>query len=237
MRLAQKEALIFAPDTTAWNEVRKVEHPYENEHGYVRLQHGDVYRIGLRNHSNENNDVIIEIDGKEIGGWRLEAYQTATIEHPADDSGQFTFYELGSSEAQKVGLSLIDRSDLGLVKVTFIPEKFKHRGIPAIDTRPYPGVKGAGEMNCSDWQQESFSFGERGGGAGGQSVNLNTRSAGGTGLSGRSNQQFGTAGSIDRDYGRQVIINLRLVAKPSNEPRPLRAASLIVSNLVPPPIN
>jgi hypothetical protein len=91
-------------------------------------------------------------------------------------------------------------------------------------------------MKGGDWQQESFSSGSRGG-AGGQSVNLNTRNAGGTGLSGRSDQKFGRAGAIDRDYGRQVIINLRLVAKPSDEPRPLRAVNSTVSNLVPPPVN
>lgn len=235
MRLAQKEARIFAPCPTTWNDdLAQVKHPHEDEHGYVYLQHGDVYRIFLRNHTDERNDVIVEIDGKEVGGWRLESYQTATIEHPADDAGKFTFYEIGSTEAQKVGLNSIARTDLGLVKITFIPEKVTYREIPAIDTRSYSGAKGGGGMKGGDWQQESFSSGSRGGG---QSVNLNTRSAGGTGLSGRSDQRFGTAGAIDRDYDRQVIINLRLVAKPSDEPRPLRAVNSTVSNQVPPPVN
>lgn len=203
-------------------------HPDEDEHGYVYLQHGDVYRISLKNHTDKRNDVVVEIDGKEVGGWRLESYQTATIEHPANDSGRFTFYELGSSEAQKIGLSSIARTDLGLVKVTFIPEKPRHHGIPAvdIDRRFYSGTKG-------DWS-ESFSSGSRGSG---QNVSLSRRSAGGTGLSGRSDQRFGQADAIDRDYDRQVIINLRLVAKSSNEPRPLLAVSLTVSNSVPPPVN
>lgn len=237
MHLAQKEARILAPrPTTGDDDLTKVKQPYEDEHGYVYLQHGDVYRICLRNHSDENNDVIIAIDGKKVGGWRLGSYQAATIEHPVNNSGQFTFYELGSIEAQKVALSSISRTNLGLVKITFIPEKPRHHGIPAIDTRSYSGAKSTEEMNCSDWQQESFSFGERGG-AGGQSVNVNTHSAGGTGLSGTSDQRFGQAGAIDRDYDRQVIINLRLVAKPSNEPRPLQAVNSTVSNLVPPPVN
>jgi hypothetical protein len=233
MYLAQKEARILAPrPTTGDDDLTKVKQPYEDEHGYVYLQHGDVYRICFRNHSDKNNDVIIEVDGKEIGCWRLKAYQTATIEHPVDDSGKFTFYELGSSEAQKIGLNSISRADLGLVKVTFIPEKPKHHRIPAIDTFPL-GAKGIGATKGGDWS-ESFSSGSHGGG---QSVNLNTRSAGGTGLSGKSEQQFGTAGAIDRDYDRQTVINLRLVAKPSNEPRPLRSVNLTVSNPVPPPAN
>lgn len=236
MRLGQKEARILGLIPAGWGA--DGHHPHEDEHGYVYLQHGDVYRILLKNHTDERNDVIIEIDGKEVGGWRLESHQTATIEHPVGDSGQFTFYELGSTEAKKVGLSSIERSYLGLVKVTFIPEKFKHREIPAINTTTsYSGAKGGGAVKGGDWQQESFSFGERRGGDGGQSLDVNTRSAGGTGLSGRSHQQFGKAGAIDRDYDRQVIINLRLVAKPSNEPRPLRAVNSTVSNSVPPPVN
>lgn len=233
MLLARKEARIFGAVPTGWgNDIQQ--HPHEDEHGYVYLQHGDVYRIWLQNQTDEANDVIVEIDGKEVGVWRLALYQTATIEHPADDVGKFTFYEIGSSEAQKVGLGSIARSDLGLVKVTFIPEKIKHPGIPAIDTtRSYSGAKGGGAMKGGDWQ-ESFSSGSRGGG---QGVNLNTCSAGGTGLSGRSDQQFGRARSIDRDYDRQVIINLRLVARPSDAPRPLRAVNSTVSNLVPPPVN
>jgi hypothetical protein len=121
MRLAQKEARILGSIPTGWGA--DGHHPHEDEHGYVYLQHGDVYHIFLKNHTDEANDVIIEIDGKEVGGWRLASYQTATLEHPADDTGKFTFYEIGSREAQKVGLSEIARSDLGLVKITFIPEK------------------------------------------------------------------------------------------------------------------
>lgn len=231
MRLSQKEVRIVAP-----RNHNRVANPYiEDEHGYVYMGHGDKYEIWLENSTSENNDVIIEIDGKEVGGWRLTPYQRATIERPADDSGQFTFYEIGSSEAQKIGLGSIARSDLGLVKITFIPEKPHHHGIPAIDLQSYSGAKGGGAMKGGDFH-ESFTSGSRGGG---QSVDLNTRtrSAGGTGLSGRSDQQFGRAGAIDRDYDRQVIINLRLVAKPSDEPRPLRAVNLTVSNLVPPPVN
>src|SRR4028118_139175 len=144
MYLAQKEARILAPrPTTGDDDLTKVKQPYEDEHGYVYLQHGDVYRICFRNYSDENNDVIIEVDGKEIGCWRLKPYQTAIIERPANDSGKLTFYELGSSEAQMIGLSSISRADLGLVKVTFIPEKPKHHGISTVNTF-YSGAKGVG---------------------------------------------------------------------------------------------
>ena len=156
MRLAQKEARILGSTPAGWGADGC--HPREDEHGYVYLQHGDVYRIFLKNHTNENNDAIVEIDGKEVGGWRLGPYQAATLERPTDDAGKFTFYEIGSNEAKKIGLNSIARSDLGLVRVTFIPEKPRHEGIPAMDTvrNSYSGAKGGGGMKGGDWS-ESFS--------------------------------------------------------------------------------
>jgi len=179
------------------------------------MEHGGTYGIWLRNHTDERNDVIISIDGKEIGGWRLGSFVTATIERPPDDTGKFTFYEIGSSESQKAGLDSIARDDLGLVKVTFIPEhRVKSHAIPMLELKSYSRVKGTGQS---------------------VELGMKARGAGGTGLSGRSDQEFGSARAIDRDYDRQVVINLRLVTKPSDEPRPLRASA--TSNLVPPPVN
>lgn len=222
MRLGNCEAKIVK--TASSNMVGD---PHEDSTGYVHTHHGDVYGIWVRNHIGENTDVIVEIDGKEVGGWRLGSNVAAVIERPADDTGRFTFYEIESDEAQKIELDSIAREDLGLVRVTFIPEKESLPGIPAIDT--YSGAKGGGADKGG-----SLSSGARGSG---QSFKLGmkTRGAGGTGLSGRSDQKFGSAGAIDRDYDRQVVISLRLVAKPSDEPRPLRRAS--ASNLVPPPVN
>jgi hypothetical protein len=211
---------------------------YKEEDGYVYLDHGDVYVIELTNDTNEKNDVTIEIDGKEIGTWRLNPKTTGTIERSADDRGQFTFYEIGSTEAIQTDLGFVTKEDLGLIKVTFIPEKPNHMGVPVVDF--YSGSKGIGGM--------------KGGGRGGSTENLSYQSklygsgqsadsrgitcgAGGTGLSGRSSQEFGHAQPMELDHDRTVVINLRLVAKPKNEPRPLRAVSHTISNDVPPPVN
>jgi len=151
------------------------------------MEHGDTYCIWLRNHAQDVTDVIIEINGKEVGGWRLEGFVTATIERPADETGKFTFYEIGSSESLKAGLDLIDRNDLNLVKVTFIPKRHvKPHAIPVL-------------------------------------------------VSGKPEQPFVSADAIDRDYDRQVTINLRLITKPSDKPKSLRRVS--TSNAAPPPIN
>jgi hypothetical protein len=59
-----------------------------------------------------------------------------------------------------------------------------------------------------------------------------SRRAGGTGLSGHSNQQFGIAAQIQQDLSQQTTISLRLIATPQAQPRPLRP----LANPVPPPI-
>ena len=208
----------------------------EDGDGYVYLSHGDVYQIKVRNGSPENCAVSIEVDGKNVGVWRLDARHSGIIERSVDDEGRFTFYELSSDEAVKSDLISVAKNELGLVRVTFIPEKAvaEHPGMPVIDV--YSGSSVGGSKGCGSIEKQiSYSRG----GARGQSVDLGSRSrsAGGTGLSGRSSQQFDRAEQMDLDYDRVTVINLRLVAKPNDEPRPLRAVSSVMSNLVPPAVN
>ena len=212
----------------------------EDDDGYVYLVHGDVYRIKVRNGSSENCAVSIEVDGKNVGVWRLDSYYSGIVERSVDDKGRFTFYALSSDEAVKSDLTSVAKNELGLVKVTFIPEKavIEHPGMPVIDMYPgssVGGMKGGGYGGSVE--NQNLSYGR--GGAGGQSVDSGSRSrsAGGTGLSGRSSQQFDLAEQMDLDYDRVIIINLRLVAKSNDEPRPLRAVSSIMSNLIPPAVN
>lgn len=205
MRLNNKEVIICRPN------VRGAE---REDDGYISLNHGDVYRISLKNDSNESNDVIVEIDGKEVGDWRLSPYQTAIIERPANDTGKFTFYEINSIEAQQSELNLVSKDELGLIKVTFIPEMEARPEVSAI-RKSFSGAKGCGQS---------------------MDLSVKTRGAGGTGLSGTSAQTFGRVEQLNRDYNRQTVIFLRLVAKEKDSPRPLQSISSI-STLIPPPVN
>jgi hypothetical protein len=226
------------------NKIAKIVPPslrtvgYTENKGYVYLHHGDVYAIQVGNKTNENNDVTIEIDGKEVGTWRLAAYASGVIERSADDRGCFTFYELESEEAIQTDLVSVNKEDLGLVKVTFIPEKQQHQGLPTIDmysgSKSIGGMKGGGRGGSTE--NLSYQSNRYGSGQSADSRGM-TRGAGGTGLSGRSSQEFGRAQPMELDHDRTVVINLRLVAKPKNEPRPLRAVSRAISNEVPPPVN
>lgn len=182
-----------------------VEKGQEVANGYVQMRHGTEYALRLRNDRNVEADAIVRIDGVEVGVWRIPANRNITIERPANVERKFTFYKLGSSEGSQAGLER--NSDLGLISVDFIP---------AIDY-PQEGIKGV---------SRSFNpYGETG--------TLRGFSAGGTGLGDHSNQSFGQAMPIDRDYANKVTINLRLVCVDEPAIVPLRSA---VSSPVPPAV-
>jgi hypothetical protein len=184
----------------------------ENEAGYVVMEHGTKYTVVLRNNNAVRADARLEIDGKHQGTWRLPARDSISLERPGHDTGHFTFYKAGSSQGSAIGLDKND-PELGLIKVTFTPEK---------EPQFYPDVV----------EYESY-----GSASGSRSVERSAKSrgfsAGGTGLSGSSNQSFGQAKEMDLDLSSQVVIHLRLVAqKATDEPRPLTS----YSTPVPPPV-
>lgn len=187
--------------------------------GYVALRHGTQYSLSLlllgEWYSTKPNryNAQITIDGIDVGTWRVTSGQMTTIEHGVDDNGKFTFYRADSREAIAVGLDSVNRNQLGLVSVTFIPEKKPSRygsgqSISKLVTR--------GDINAYDENTTRGGF-----------------TVGGTGLSGRSQQEFDIAENMILDRSKAVTISLRLICDSSrddNESRPLRG------NPVPPPI-
>jgi hypothetical protein len=209
----------------------------ERPGGYVEMEHGKKYTLRLRNSNSTPCDAQVEIDGKHVGTWRLRPHWGFTLERPAHDDGCFTFYEVGTEAARKAGVDAYS-ADTGLVRVTFLPGKEEEvswtltysagsqnlRGTTITDSAPVsnsayysrtaPVSKSGGKLSLASSQSYT------------------PRGAGGTGLSGKSNQRFVDVGPLDYDYSRQTTINLRLVPRTSNgdEPRPLTTAS----NPVPP---
>ncbi len=178
----------------------------ETADGYVEMYHNTQYALRLTNHWQVRCDAQVEIDGKSVGTWRIPARQTICLERPAHDTGRFTFYKMGTPEATQAQLQYHDK--LGLVQVTFTPEK-RRRPVyrPMMDA------------------MEAESLCESAGGSGFFKSKC-TRSAGGTGLSGRSSQRFGVANQIEYDYSQQAAISLRLVCQEAyvDEIRPLNPA-------------
>lgn len=204
------------------------------ESGYAVLEKsGTQYKLALHNYGSQRCDVRIEIDGKHQGTWRLDVHQSAMLERPAHREEKFTFYAASDVENfAKAELDEIDSSVLGLIKATFTPEKVVRpfsslkvvgMGLPSLDVDEAPIAMGAvagGYMSTtSPSNQVSYSAGQRG------------LSAGGTGLSGHSNQHYGIAPEIEYNLAMQTVIHLRLALR-TDEPKPLTS----YSTPIPPPV-
>ena len=172
--------------------------------GYVEIEHRTKYSLMLRNSLDSQCDAHVEIDGKHVGTWRMNTRSSINLERPVHDTGCFTAYTAGTSDAHLAGLD--DSSpDLGLIKVTFTPER--PRTLAAFEKPPmfHIGTPLKGSMPQSKSRRESV----------------------GTGLSGTSSQIYGQAEKIEYDYSRQVVIHLRLVSpwRDDDTPRPLTSCS------------
>jgi hypothetical protein len=214
----------------------------EKNNGYVEMRHNLQYSISLRNDRYTNCDAVVTIDGKEVGTWRIPSRSQITIDRPANDSGIFTFFEVGSKKGRKAGLVEGDPKN-GLISVRFIPER-QYANIswvttyPDLEPRPLTG----NQYYDTNWNTGTFgdttgtfaepcsvitcsnSVSDRG-------SSSTSYSAGGTGLSGQSDQIFGSAPVISRNYAESVTVNLRLVSSKSKV-RQLRP----ISSPIPPPV-
>ena len=138
-----------------------------------------------------------------------------SIDRPADDTGCLTFYRAGSKKGKKAGIANVDSNDMGVISVEFRPEK---------KSRP-KGVAGSQVMNIAR--------GQVAGDFTPTSDCCQLISAGGTGLSGKSNQEFHEVPNVKYNQSDVVTINLRLV-EGNESPRELMSQSK--SNSVPRPV-
>jgi len=195
--------------------------------GYVRMEHGTTYALCFRNDLDRAADAEVSIDGLPMGTWRLTPYRNACVERPANDTGLFTFYRADSADGYAVGSGRVARSEKGRISVRFIPEVRRYvppapRYAPGPESmeQPYASAPNAAPAPSSGYgaqtrkltptplRDESESLG-----------------AGVTGLSGQSDQRFGTTGQIERDWAEMVVLELRLIHDPRLDrysgPRPL----------------
>jgi hypothetical protein len=215
----------------------------ERPGGYVELRNGDTYTLRLRNNHDVSCDARVSVDGNEIGIFRIYSHGSIRLERPVHDDGQLTFYTANSKEGRQIGLDE-DNPSLGLISVEFTPARKKpKKTVYTSSGFPY-GSSISYNWDFSDLQGSLSDSDE---GVSEQSLTSDppamamagmpaTRSAnyesGGTGLSGKSNQRFVNVGELDYDYSLQTTINLRLVAKSNDGPRPLMSNA----NPVPPPV-
>lgn len=233
----------------------------ERDSGHVTIPHGTKYRIRLSNHwNNRACDAKVTIDGKYMGTFRIDATGTAILERPSHDNGEFTFYKADTAEFAAAAGGDVPTAERGLLQVEFTPEKLVDRKtgggiiIPqsAFDqqgSRTYTKSGGAGGQHQNSTRsrgpggqslgsreyvpdvEEKTSGGILRGGDDGKSLGF---SAGATGLSGESKQQFRQARSIEYDESERVTVSLRLVVA-EDGPRPLTSAPK--ANPVPEPVS
>ena len=171
--------------------------------GKVVMEHGTQYTIDMQNHASLRCDAEVVVDGKEIGGFRLNAWESLSLERSPDDRGCFTFYKQGSADAKEAGIGKVSASDLGLVSILFTPEKQKIRKHSLVPRGNWENTGGMATMDCMVLPSDSPQV---------FSCSASSLSAGGTGLSGYSEQDFVTVPDLNLDKTQAVQIYLRLVA-------------------------
>ena len=174
----------------------------ECDSGHVQVPHGTQYTLRLGNHSHLRCDADVVIDGKPMGGYRLNAGEVMTLERSYLDSGRFTFFRADSAEGQSVGAARIQQCDKGLIQVTFRPEKRRKNVCQSM-----------GMMD--NIRPRGFESKEKTSGGMLRGQLLNSCSAGSpgvTGLTGHSNQSFVSVANLDHDPLNAVIISIRLIA-------------------------
>ena len=180
----------------------------ERPGGYVEIEHGTQYTLRLRNNHGVNCDARVEVDGKEVGVFRIGAHDSIVLERPSHDTGKFTFYKVNSREGKSIGLRKGD-SNLGLISVTFTPEKERVK-IPFYYHVYGPYYSGSATFLSWPYTDDSTADSPRGtvtssytkgmmpmASEGAERTEIKY-DAGGTGLSGESKQDFFSLGTILR---------------------------------------
>lgn len=196
------------------------------EDGYVRIGHGRTYTLVLSNHNLVPCDAQVWVDGKSMGTFRIGTMSSTRLEGPPDEGKRFTFYEAGTADAADADIRTGDRHN-GVIKVTFTPHARlrRYRG-PQVDALLEAGSDMDGMVaqssiaqasmapfsarNCSSFGAESLGF-AKGASWLGPRLERGERE-GATGLSGVSDQEFRTVGSVPLDYSGAQRIAFRLIS-------------------------
>ncbi|XP_035690489.1 uncharacterized protein LOC118425622 isoform X2 [Branchiostoma floridae] len=172
---------------------------------FVEMDHGSSYRIRLTNSHLSSCEAQLDIDGKDVGTWRLEPGQQVELERPEEEQMCFTFFSTRLAPPDS-GIRRGEEEN-GLVQVTFTPEKMREERTKVKD--PYRGgdqVAGddtSSSDSSSDDEDEPFR----------SDTPLNW-SSGATALQGVSRQEFEQVeAEMEKDEEKRVIMILRLVAR------------------------
>lgn len=174
---------------------------YDMGHTYFSMPHGTEYKLRLSTSRNTRSDAHVWIDGEKVGVWRLNPYDSITIERPANIARKFTLLAEGTNDAINANI-VTGANENGLVKVVFKPE-FREWSYPLCSDGLYSATNQCISTNST---KQLYSYPQK------QSFGIESA---GTALGDRSNQTFGHASrliSIDENnvttiYARLVVDN------------------------------
>ena len=223
--------------------------------GYIEMNHGEHYSLVLKNNGKNPCDATVEIDGKDVGAFRIESKQNIHLERPSNEKKLFTFYQLGTEEAEESGLNKVEKSDMGLIKVIFRPGEYKNQPLKTVEwcsvvgTNPFKRSRCSGFDQVSDMHDSSYYAGSTNQNSSGNlyrsciSADTNSKSygsaapnAGGTGLSGHSHQEFFRVEELNYDESRTTEIYLRLIPVKEKREKPTELKPVVKSTPIPPPL-
>lgn len=209
----------------------------ETNEGYVILKHGQEFRIRLHNHHKDygrclSADATVYVQGKCVGTFRVPYGQTMMLEHPVNDTGKFTAYKNGTSDARMAEIDADDPEN-GLIKVIWKPGSYNVPIVKDIFYTPtimYPTRYDEPtwdttfewtNYNTNNTARRSVSTTSTIGCHANYCVNnSDDLCGGGVGLSGNSEQAFSETAPLIYN-GCNTTICLRIAFKNSSSPRPL----------------
>lgn len=168
---------------------------------YVTLPDRSEYSLRLRNLGPTEADVEVEIDGLDMGDWRVHAHSSILIDRPSHQARKFTFVSETGAIARETG-NIPGKEENGLIRVTFRPGKehvqiigIRRTFTPLVGGRAFP--KSA--MRASPMESARFT------------VALPPTRGGVTVLGDESSQRFQQVSALDEyDYERTTVIMIRL---------------------------
>lgn len=99
---------------------------------YVALENKSEYKIQLINNKDVNCDAKVQIDGINVGTWRVKANSVISIQRPSNADRRFTFVAEDSKIAKTTGHKQRAEEN-GLIAVTFIPELKRYEKLVDVD--------------------------------------------------------------------------------------------------------
>lgn len=167
----------------------------ENGHRYVPLKHSTEYKVRLTNPTSTRCNVVLSIDQKTMGKWRINPYSSIVLERPSDSSRKFIFVKENSFEAGMGGVRSGSFSN-GLIEAKFIPEREVVHEYSALRNS-----LGASACFSNDEIYRKNCRSEQ------------TFSSGATVLGDTSHQTFGNAIQMVEDDSKSVTKKIRLVVE------------------------